>query len=179
MNRAAILIFAVTLVSGILTGIFSGLYGAFASGWMLSCAITFGTVFYHFAMRLMVGCLIFRSPDPGCGWFQQRGWEPKLYQILRVKRWKKHMPTFRPEQFSRKTNTMDQIIRNCCRAEIVHEVIMVLSFLPVLTIPRLGAPGIFWGTSILSALVDGCFVIMQRYNRPRLQRILAREVSRL
>lgn len=179
MGKFAFLIFAATAVAGGMTLLFSGLYSLLGASWLLSAAITFGTTFYHFAMRLAVGVTIRRIPDPGALWFRPHHWEPRLYDILRVKQWKKHMPTFNPSQFSLKENTLPQILHNSCRAEVVHEVIMVLSFLPVLTIPRFGAAGVFWTTSILSALFDSSFVILQRFNRPRLQRILAREASRL
>ena len=56
---------------------------------------------------------------------------------------------------------------------------MLLSFLPVLTVPIFGAPGVFWVTSTLAALFDCCFVILQRYNRPRFIRILDKERKRL
>ena len=62
-----------------------------------------------------------------------------------------------------------------CGAEIVHEIIMVLSFLPLLAIPVFGAFPVFLITSVLAALFDGVFVMAQRYNRPRLVRILEKK----
>lgn len=179
MGKYTIPVFVATGISGILTGVFAWLYGAFYAEWMLSCAITFGTCFYHLAMRLLVGLAALPVRKWDSRWFRQKSWEPKLYRALGVKRWKKYMPTFLPKQFSLKENTMEQILQNGCRAEIVHEVIVVLSFLPVLTIPSFGAAGVFWATSFASALFDGCAAILQRYNRPRFQRILAKEASRL
>lgn len=179
MGKYTIPVFVATGIGGILTGVFAWLYGAFYAEWMRSCAITFGICFYHLAMRLLVGLAVRPVRKWDSRWFCQRFWEPKLYQALGVKRWKKHIPTFFPKQFSLKENTMEQIIRNGCRAEIIHEFIVILSFLPVLTIPYFGAAGVFWATSLASALFDGCVAILQRYNRPRFQRILAREASRL
>ena len=65
-----------------------------------------------------------------------------------------------------------------CGAEIVHEVIMVLSFLPLLTVPFFGTFPVFLMTSALSALFDSIFVMAQRYNRPRLVRIYEKQETK-
>ena len=87
------------------------------------------------------------------------------------------MPTYDPRQFSLNENTPEQVVRNMCGAEVVHEIIMVCSFLPLLTVPLFGAFWVFFITSLLAALFDCLFVIAQRYNRPRLERILRKKES--
>ena len=147
-----------------------------------SLAITFGTIFYHFAMRLLVGAivpaLVGMEAETGF-WFRQKRFEEKLYGMLRVKQWKKYLPTYAPESFDLRKHSLEEVIHTCCCSEAVHEWIMLLSFLPVLTVPIFGAPGVFWVTSTLAALFDCCFVILQRYNRPRFIRILDKERKRL
>ena len=142
---------------------------------LYSAAITFGTVFYHFAMRLAVGYIIDFSfhnhIDYRKKWFQERSFEAKLYKKLRVKQWKKLIPSFRPEDFSLEKQSVTDIIKATCQAEIVHEIIMLLSFVPVIFSIRFGASEVFWITSFAAFLVDGVFVILQRYNRPRLMRL--------
>ncbi len=143
--------------------------------------ITAGTFFYHFAMRLLVGAIVPGLIPAGAEkswWFREKGFEPGLYKALRVKAWKKRMPTYAPEHFDLRRHTPAEIVHTCCASEAVHEVIMVLSFMPVLAVPAFGAAGVFWGTSVMAALFDGCFVILQRYNRPRLLRILEKERAR-
>ena len=107
----------------------ASLHHAFRQDWLLSAAITAGTTFYHFAMRLLVGTII-----PRCirhpmkyPWFQPRSFEAKLYEVLMVKRWKDHMPTYDPASFSLRENTLEQILDNCCISEAVHEAIVLLS----------------------------------------------------
>ena len=56
----------------------------------------------------------------------------------------------------------------------MHEIIIVLSFLPVGLAFWFRPAGVFLATSFLSALVDSLFVIMQRYNRPRLLKLVSR-----
>jgi len=55
---------------------------------------------------------------------------------------------------------------------MVHEVIVALSFVPVIFSVWFESFGVFLITSVLAAGFDMMFVIMQRYNRPRLVRLL-------
>ncbi len=145
-------------------------------------AITAGTCFYHFAMRLTVGALVPRILKPGAAerpYFRQRSFEPGLYKALKVKAWKNRMPTYNPEEFDPRKHSWEEILQSGCVAEAGHLVMALLSFLPVLTVPVFGAAGVFWGTSVAAAAVDGSFVILQRFNRPRIQKILQKERQRL
>lgn len=165
---------AVAAITCVATISLTALYFIIFEDWLLSAAITCGTTCYHFGMRLLVGALV--PPVSGtANWFRPRKWEAAFYRLLRVKSWKQHLPTYDPRQFSLKENTLEQVIRNMCGAEIVHEVIMVFSFLPLLAIPVFGAWPVFLITSVLAALFDSLFVIAQRYNRPRLERIFKKQ----
>ena len=159
------------------TVLFSILYFIFPEEWLLSAGITCGTACYHFAMRLMVGALV-PPVSRSSTWFRPRKWELAFYRLLRVKHWKNHLPTYDPKQFSLEENTLEQVIRNMRSAEVVHEVIILCSFFPLLVIPIFGAWPVFLITSVLAALFDSLFVMAQRYNRPRLERILLKQEAR-
>ena len=143
---------------------------------LLSLAITFGTVFYHLAVRLAIGGLIdakyHNHMDYTKKRFQEKPFEKKLYQVLKVKKWKKWLPTFNPEDFDLKNRSAEEIIQVSCQAEVVHEVIMPFSFVPILFSVWFGSLGVFIVTSCAAFLFDSIFVIMQRFNRPRLMRLL-------
>ena len=109
---------ATTAVTVLATAVLTVIYHFSSCGWVLSAAITTGTIFYHFAMRL---------------------------------------------------------VDNCCISEAVHEVIVLFSFVPLLFTLLLGAFPVFLITSVLAAAFDSYFILMQRYNRPRLVRILAKK----
>ena len=171
---------ATALITCALTAVFYGLYRCFPTDLMLSTAITAGTTFYHFGMRLLVGAILprcVRHPE-NCRWFHQKAFEPRLYERLKVKGWKDRMPTYAPSSFSLRENTLEQVIFNCCVSEAVHEVIVLLSFVPLLFTLLWGALPVFLITSMLAAAYDSCFIIMQRYNRPRLARILAKKEAK-
>lgn len=171
-------IIALSFIFGVASALSIAAYLHTGSSALLSLAITFRTFFYHFAMRLLVGAALPNITATDCRWFQPRSFEPKLYARLAVRRWKKHIPTYNPNLFSPTDISIEHLLQNSCRAELIHEIIMVLSFLPVLAINCCGAPLVFWGTSLLAALFDSLFVIVQRFNRPRLIRILKKERSR-
>ncbi len=142
-----------------------------------ACAITALTIFYHFAMRLAVGALVPARQDPQARWFSVRPWEQRLYRWLRLKKWKKYIPTYDPGSFSLAEHSPRQILETMCRSEVVHEVIVVCSFLPILLSLFWGEFFVFLFTSIAAGLVDLVFVALQRYNRPRVQRLLEKQSS--
>lgn len=168
-------------ILALLTLILYAFFRLFPNSVLEALAITAGTFFYHFAMRLLVGALVPGLVPAGAEkgrWFREKRFEPGLYRALGVKTWKKRMPTYTPESFDFRKHTLAEIVHTSCASEAVHEGIVVLSFVPVLTIPVFGAAGVFWATSVLAALFDGCFVVMQRFNRPRFLRILEKERAR-
>lgn len=173
---------AMTAVLVAVTAALAIAYGQTKAAWVLTAAISFGTTGYHFLMRLTVGGAvraIFRDrPLWEKKWFRPRKWEAGLYRFLRVRRWKDKMPTYRPEEFAVGGNSLAAVTQAGCIAELGHEIIILLSFAPLLTIPAFGAAGVFWTTSLLAALVDSVFVVMQRYNRPRFLRVLEKERGR-
>ena len=159
------------VVLAIVTAVLAGIHLHTPGSLVLAAAISCGTACYHFAMRLLVGALV--PPIKGTSrWFRPKAWEAPLYRFLGVKSWKRWLPTYDPRQFSLKENTVRQVVCNMCSAEVVHEVIMVCSFLPLLMVPVFGEFWIFFITSMLAALFDSLFVMAQRYNRPRLERIV-------
>lgn len=169
----------VAVSSVLLTVCFSVLYIIFRGGVFLTLAITFGTVAYHFCMRLIVG-LIFNAAmknraDYNAKWFCVGKSEQKLYKKLRVKKWKNKMPTYDTDTFDASKRSWDEIAQATCQSELVHETIVVLSFLPIASSVWLGELPVFIITSVIAAAIDMIFVIMQRYNRPRIVRLIKKK----
>ncbi len=92
--------------------------------------------------------------------------------MLNVKKWKSKAITAKPEQFDLRKVTPKELLHNTLQAELVHRYIMALSFLPLFLIIPYGVPAVFILTSAAACLLDCVFVIIQRYNRPRIIRIL-------
>ena len=166
----------IALISVLITAILAILYRKLQSDMLLTLVITFGTISYHFIMRLLVGTLINRllnnRVDYGKRWFRVHAFEEKLYKNLKVKKWKGKMATYDPSCFDSKIHSWDEIAQAMCQAELVHELIIVLSFLPVFAAIPFGALPVFVITSLLAACIDAVFVIIQRCNRPRIMKLL-------
>ena len=166
----------ITVISFLATVICAVIYIATSNGVIFSLAITFGTVFYHFCMRLIVGLslnkILNNRVDYNKKWFKVSHKEQKLYDKLNVKGWKKFLPTYNADLFNPQNHTWHEIAQAMCQAELVHEIIILLSFLPIVSTIWFGALPVFIITSVLSACFDSLFVILQRYNRPRVIKLI-------
>ena len=173
--------FVLTAVSAALFGLLLAVYVTAPSAVMLALCITFGVFAYHFVMRLLVGHTIhaiFRNRmNANCRWFRPLRFEAGLYARLRVSQWKRHVPTYAPDTFSPREHSWEELAQATCQAEVVHEIIIALSFAPLLLIPRFGEPVVFILTSLAAAGIDLTFVILQRYNRPRILALVRKKNS--
>lgn len=146
------------------------------SSMLETISISVGVTFYHFAMRLIVGLILdstlHNSLNYQAKWFLEKPIEPGLYRILRVKKWKKYMPTLRPEYYDIRKKKPVELVGATCQAELVHEIIIVLSFLPIFLGRVFGETQVFVITSIVAAVIDLSFVMMQRFNRPRIVKLI-------
>ena len=175
------LIKGITIGALIATTLFTVLFQFYPVDVILSLAITAGTIFYHFAMRLLTGLLYnlfmrnradYRKP-----WYNLTPWESAFYKRLNVKKWKGKIPTYNPDLFDPRKHSWDEIAQAMCQSELVHESIVVLSFLPIMASIWFGSIGVFAITSVLAAGIDMIFVIVQRYNRPRIIQLIERRTQ--
>lgn len=171
-------VLAVSLALTAVSGIY---YLKTENGASLSLFVTFLTVSYHFLMRLAVGetvTVLFRNKKFNTGnfFFRARKFEPALYERLGVKRWKNKALTAKPEQFKVRKASLPELVHNICQAETVHALIVMLSFLPLILILPFGAPAVFILTSVFAALIDLKYVLIQRYNLPRAERLLEKSL---
>ncbi|HIY00608.1 MAG TPA: hypothetical protein IAA26_01980 [Candidatus Blautia faecipullorum] len=172
------IIITIAILSVICTAVCFFLYEESGSKAILAAAITFLTTAYHFLMRLAVGFMFDRimanKADYTKRWYQCKAWEKKIYKRLNVKHWKRLLPTYDTSLFDPKKHSWDEIAQASCQAELVHETIVLLSFIPIVFSIRFGAVMVFIITSVLAALFDLAFVMIQRYNRPRIIRLIGR-----
>lgn len=164
-----------------LTAVFGCCWLAFG-GAFVALTITFATILYHFAVRLAVGAAVDRLTANGVNyrlsWFGQSRAEQKLFRLLRVRSWKLKLPTYTPEKFSLRDNTPEQVVGNMCAAEIIHEINIIASLVPValsIAVPFLRSTlPVFILTSAGAGLFDLLFVIIQRFYRPRMMKLIQR-----
>lgn len=88
------------------------------------------------------------------------------------------MPTYEKTLFDLALRSWEDIAKAMCQAELVHEVNMAASFVPLFFSLWLGAFPVFLLTSMLAARCDFLFVMLQRYNRPRVVRLAEQQNRR-
>ena len=171
-----------TALGTALTAVFIVLYLTLQHRILLTLSISFGTFSYHFLMRLIVGAVVnavmHNKADYRSRRYRLSEFEKKLYGFLKVKQWKGKMPTYDPSLFSLKLHTPGEIAGAMCQAEVVHEIIAVLSILPLFLVPFFGEFAVFFVTSLLASAFDMMFVIMQRYNRERVIKLVDKIASK-
>lgn len=114
--------------------------------------------------------------------FKERKFESTLYRKLKVVKWKDKLPDAgKLIHFQRDTlpqdidqNYINRFITECCIAELGHLTVGILGFASlffVLLIPGSNTAEplmIFLILSIMDFIIQMLFIIIQRYNRPRL-----------
>ncbi len=165
-----------TVAFVLLTVVFYAVYFFTESIAAYSVFVTFFTFSYHFLMRLTVGFFTGFIPDkllnPENKWFSPKKSEKKIYKVLKVKKWKGSVPAYYPDAFDVEKHSLKEISVTMCGAELTHEIIVLFSFVPVLFSLKFGVPVVFIITSVLAAMTDSVFIIVQRYNRPRILRLI-------
>ncbi len=144
----------------------------------LALFITFLMFAYHIDVRLLSGALV--SAFKG-----KINIEKKSHRIsekeyrrltrLKVKKWKDRFPTLFKKQFSLdKEGAVDEVLRSCINAEIVHWLCLVLGLgaIPLGCLLSLDELWLYALTSLLALLFfDLPFILIQRYNRFRLYKV--------
>ena len=172
-----------TLVPALMTVLFFALYRQNGKAAFFKAGGITLTVFYQFAMRLTVGEWIsarFRKrdfPQDRFG-FPIRAFEKDLYKRWNVKRRKKSVITAKPELFDLRRLSPRELLHNVLQAELVHRVSMGLSLLPLLFIFPFGMPCFMIAASALGCLIDFKYMVIQRYNRPRVIRYMETAAKR-
>ena len=155
------------------------LYYLFGEDTLLTLAITFTTIAYHFNFRLLIGGIfngiMHNRADYTKKWYQVSDNEMAFYKKIKIKKWKSKMPTYDTDAFDITKHSWDEIIQTTCQSELVHEANVLFCFLPVLASIWVGAFEVFIVTSTVSALLDLMFVFMQRFNRGRMMRMKGRK----
>lgn len=151
------------------------------TGWLgfLSCALYAGVlgIVSFFAGRLLARCTFHPERFP----WRAYAWEDGLWKRLRIRRWQARVPDMSrlftklmPAKRLTKRTAADlpRMIAETCVAELTHT---VLSFLG-LAMPFLwrGAGG--WiAAAVYIVFGNLTFILVQRYNRPRLLRLYQRQ----
>ncbi len=145
---------------------------------VLWTGITAFTIMYHLWVRIIMGnvCKLFKEHIKYDGWwFKERDFEKKLYKLLKVKKWKDKALTYNPELFSLKDYSLENIANTMAKVEVDHWINEIISLTTILFGVLWGNVWIFVITAIIAMIFDGQFIVIQRYNRPRIIKILEKQ----
>ena len=143
------------------------------------CALYITIIGY--IMRFVGSCYNRQRFSPDSLIYRPKSWEKngEFYRKLGIRKWKDKLPDVSKKAKKIYTKKVDlqkdadnlrRLVQETCVAECVHYQLILLS-LPVLQIYRGWGGLIIFGLCVFGNLL---FVAIQRYNRPRLLRTLAR-----
>ena len=170
-------VIAVTLIIAIicLTLYYSNIYRNTVILWT---GIVAFTIMYHLWARIIMGNvskLFKKHINYNKKWFQERKFEKRLYKLLRVKEWKGKALTYNPELYSLKENSLEEIANTMCKSEVDHWINEVISLSTLLFAIPWGTFWAFFISAIAAMIFDMQFIVIQRYNRPRVLKSLERD----
>ncbi|MBO5143336.1 MAG: hypothetical protein J6C46_10195 [Clostridia bacterium] len=176
----AIFMYTVIAITVILAIICFTVYYAcnYKSNIVLWTGIVSFTIMYHFWVRIIMGNvskLFVKHINYNQWWFKERKFEKKLYKKLKVKEWKDKALTYNPETFSLKNHSLEEIANTMAKSEVDHWINELISLSTILFSIPWGAFWIFLSTAIFAMIFDSQFIIIQRFNRPRIVKLLERE----
>lgn len=166
------IIFNILFLSNLMYCIIGGFYG-----WQISTFITLFMFAYHFDIRLLIGAIFTLFIKKNINILNKKyivkDWEFNFYNKLRVKSWKDKYFVMDKSQFVM-TNNLDVILKNNICAELIHIFCIIFSYLSIIFGCLLSVSE--WWLYLLTAFVASVFIdmlpiIIQRYNRYRLQKI--------
>lgn len=133
-------------------------------------------IVYHFWGRILLGNVSKLIPwDHNCWWFREKPFEKRLYGLLSVKKWKGKALTFDPESFNLRNHSLDEVATVMTKSEADHWINELISLFSILFALLWGELWIFALTAVLAMLFDAQFIVIQRYNRPRILKILNKQ----
>lgn len=172
-----IVIFIAVITAAVCFGLYYG--GGTQNGTVLWTGVTAFMLVYHLWGRIIMGNVtkLFKL-NSDCWWFKEKKFEKGLYKLLAVKKWKDKALTYNPELFSLKNYSLEEIVAVMTKAEVDHWVNEVISLVSLLFALVWGELWIFAITAVAAMIFDAQFIAIQRYNRPRIQKILERQNCR-
>lgn len=132
------------------------------------------TIIYHFLYRILIGELVSmldskKDINNDSILLYEFGFEKKLYDFLKVKQWKNYMVTAKPKQFDIYSKSFADLLKSMLIAEKVHLICFFLSYIPILFISETGIVPAIVSVCIIGSLIDLAYVMIQRYNIPRIR----------
>ncbi len=153
--------------------------GILSSDAVLWIGIVAFMILYHFGGRIFMGEVTKRFTfDYNHPFFAQKGFEKRLYKMLNVRSWKDKVLTFDPASYDFKNRTLDQLAHTMCKSETDHWINEIISVVSIFFGFIWGCFPAFYITAFLAMLFDAQFIVVQRYNRPIVLRLIQKRKAK-
>ena len=145
------------------------------NGGVLWVGIVAFMILYHFGLRILFGEITKRFKiNYAHPWYKERCFEGRLYKLLKVGKWKRRVLTFEPDNYDLKKVSLEGLATNMSKSELDHWINELISVFSVLFALLWGQIAVFATTAVLAMLCDAQFIVVQRYNRPKVLRLIER-----
>ncbi len=170
--------YSVILLTVLIAAVCFGLYysNTYKSDVVLWIGIVSFMILYHFGLRILMGKITnsfkisYSHP-----WYKPHRFEEGLYKILKVRYWKEKVLTFEPDKYDFKNVTLEQLATTMSKSELDHWINELISIISMLFTFVWGCAPAFVISAVLAMLFDAQFIIVQRYNRPIVIRLINRK----
>ncbi len=177
LSGPAIFMYSFIALTFILSAVcFVLFYGGYThSGIVLWSGVVSFMILYQFGLRILFGKITdhikfnYRHP-----FFTRKSFEVKLYKLLKVRKWKDKVLTFNPDAYNFKERTLHELASTMAKSETDHWINVAISIGGIFFSLIWGLFPVFLITAILAILFDAQFIIVQRYNRPVVLRLMER-----
>lgn len=150
--------------------------GTYENTVLLWTGIVAFMIMYHFWVRIIMGNIskLF-TIHYNQVWFCELPFEKKFYKLLRVKKWKDKALTYNPQDFSFENRTPVEIANTMAKSEVDHWINEIISITSMFFAILWGEAWIFILSAIAAMIFDAQFIVIQRYNRPRVVRLIKKQ----
>lgn len=164
--------YIISAASLLLMFVFLTLFVRMRTAVFLILGVIMLNIAFQFIARLIIGTIcegVFENGiNSSSDFFRTSEFEEKLYNTFHIKKLKKQLPDSDRTHFSLQRHSIQDIVDTGCEIEAEHELCMVASVLGVFLAIPFGNVWLFAIVAVLAVLYDLTFVMIQRFNRPRL-----------
>lgn len=182
MSSAKRTLYMISGICVVLMFVFLALFVRSHNDAMLIIGVIMLNAAFQLITRLLVGSIcegVFENGiNSSAEWFRTSDFEERFYGTMGIKYLKKKLPKFERTDFSLARQSVQDIIDAGCEIETEHEINIGVSLLGLLLALLFGNVWIFAVTAGAAVVYDLLFIAVQRYNRPRLERVLAKRRAR-
>ena len=177
LSGPAVFMYSTILLTVLISAVCFGLYysGTYKSGIVLWAGIVSFMILYHFGLRIFFGNVTNKFKiNYSHPWYKPRKFEEGLYKLLLVRKWKEKVLTFEPDKYDFENVTLEQLATTMSKSELDHWINELISIFSMLFIFMWGCAPAFVISAVAAMLFDAQFIVVQRFNRPIVIRLINR-----